>query len=168
MGAYRSTRTIAPARVAFRGIELADLDIVVELDAYVFGEPRRAYFERRLGALKDGDRASSTIGVVAVQRGAVVGFVMGALINGEFGFTEVTALVDSIAVHPGSQRQRVGQRLADEFISACASRGARDVYTLINWNAWDMLKFFDSVGFTLAQTIPLRKRIGGDERTNHG
>ena len=75
------------------------------------------------------------------------------------GFAQVTALVDSIAVDPAYLRG-VGRRLANAFVTEGEARGAREVYTLVNWNAWDMLKFFDSIGFSLASTIPLRRTIG--------
>ncbi len=145
-----------------------DLDAVVQLDEHILSKLRHDYFARRLTPL-DASAASGlanhTIGLVAEERGALVGFVMGTLTTGEFGFTEVTALVDSIAVHRAWQRRGIGRQLADAFVAASAARGAQDVYTLVNWNSWDLLKFFDSVGFGLAQTVPLRKRIGEAERT---
>ncbi|HEU0027901.1 MAG TPA: GNAT family N-acetyltransferase [Ktedonobacterales bacterium] len=155
-----------PPRVAVRAIRASDLERVVELDARVFGEPRRAYFERRLASLDGADQAHHTIGIVAEEDGALIGFVMGTLTSGEFGFADATALVDSIAVHPDWRRRGTGRRLADTLIAECAARGAREVYTLVNWNSWDMLKFFDAIGFSLAQTVPLRRRIGepGGER----
>lgn len=151
------------SRATIRAMRPDDLDAVVQLDARVFGTPRRAYFERRLAVLAHTAQDGHAIGLVAEDGGAVVGFVMGSLTNGEFGFSEVTALVDSIAVHPSQRRRGVGQRLASAFVAESAAHGARDVYTLVNWNAWDMLKFFDSLGFSLAQTVPLRLRIGADK-----
>ncbi|HLZ21792.1 MAG TPA: GNAT family N-acetyltransferase [Ktedonobacterales bacterium] len=151
-------------RTTIRTLRPDDLDAVVQLDAHVFGEPRRAYFERRFAASDWCEPASHTIGIAAEDGGGIVGFIMGTLTHGEFGFTEVTALVDSIAVHPNGQRRGIGQQLASAFVSESAIRGARDVYTLVNWNAWDMLKFFASIGFSLAQTVPLRVRCGDGER----
>ncbi len=141
-----------------------DLDAVALLDTRVFGEPRRAYFERRLATMDWRDPANHTLGLVAEVDGAIVGYVMGTLTNGEFGFSDNTALVDSIAVHPSQRQRGIGQALARTFVSECAARSAREVYTLVNWNAWDMLKFFDSIGFGLAQTVPLRLRIDDEQR----
>lgn len=157
-------RAAEGSRAIIRGMRPDDLDAVVQLDTSVSGEPRRAYFERRLASLSPDSLDRHTIGLVAEVDGAIVGFVMGTLTNGEFGFTDVSALVDSIAVHPDQQRRGIGQRLAGAFIAEGAARGARDVYTLVNWNAWDMLKFFDSIGFSLTQTVPLRLRIGEGQR----
>lgn len=152
-----------PPRATVRAIRASDLEGVVQLDAHVFGEPRHAYFERRLASLDGAAQANHTVGLVAEEDGALVGFVLGTLTSGEFGFSDVTALVDSIAVHPDWQRRGIGRQLAEALIAECAARGAREMYTLVNWNSWDMLKFFDSIGFSLAQTVPLRRRIGEPE-----
>lgn len=151
------------APVAIRPVSLADLDAVVALDASVFGMPRRAYFERRLASLGQTGPQVHTIGLVAEASGVIVGLVMGTLTHGEFGFTQVTALVDSIAVRPDQQRRGIGRQLASAFLGESAAQGAGEIYTLVNWNAWDMLKFFDSLGFSLATTVPLRRQIGRAE-----
>lgn len=160
MPSQRTPRASSRSQVTIRAMRQSDLDAVVALDARVFGEPRPAYFERRMALLGQDESTSHTIALVAEASGAMVGLVMGTLVSGEFGFAQVTALVDSIAVHPDYQRHGIGRRLAGAFVDEGAARGAREVYTLVNWNAWDMLKFFDSVGFSLASTIPLRRPIG--------
>ena len=163
MSAHRPVHSTDVTQVTIRAMRSSDLDAVVELDASVFGEVRRAYFERRLSSLEGSGPAARTIGLVAEMPGApakLVGLVMGTLTSGEFGFAQVTALVDSIAVHPSQQRKGIGRQLAAAFLEESAALGARDVYTLVNWNAWDMLKFFDSLGFALASTVPLRRQIG--------
>jgi putative acetyltransferase len=158
MPTRRTSHGPASAAVSIRAMRPADLDAVVALDARVFGE-RRAYFERRLASFDHAELTSHSIGLVAEVSGAVVGLVMGTLTSGEFGFSRVTALVDSIAVHPDHQRLGIGRQLANAFIEEAARQEAREVYTLVNWNAWEMLKFFDSLGFALASTIPLHREI---------
>jgi predicted N-acetyltransferase YhbS len=159
MDTQHPPQTAERSRVAIRAMRPADLDAVTQLDARVFGAPRRDYFERRLAALSPGAQEGHAIGLVAEDGATIVGFVMGTLTSGEFGFSEVTALVDSIAVRPDQRRRGIGQRLASAYVAESVARGAREVYTLVNWNAWDMLKFFDSMGFSLAKTVPLRLRV---------
>lgn len=155
-----------PPRATVRAIRASDLESVVALDARVFGEPRRGYFERRLAALAGATQANH-IGLVAEEDGVLVGFVLGTLTSGEFGFTADAALVDSIAVHPDWRRRGIGRQLAEALFAQAAARGAREVYTLVNWNSWDMLKFFDATGFSLTQTVPLRRRIDEPEGEGH-
>ena len=166
MAAYRSPRAAERSHTSIRWMRPGDLEAVVRLDAQVSGAARQAYFEQRVAALDHNDPAAHAIGLVAEDDGALTGFVMGTLTSGEFGFSEVALLMDSIAVHPRRQRRGIGRQLAEALIAEGAARGARDVYTLVDWNSWDMLKFFDAIGFSLAQTVPLRRRIGepGGER----
>jgi len=146
--------------ISIRPMLHIDLSIVIELDAHVFGSTRPAYFERRLVALDNLDAGSRAIFLVAVYRDQVIGFIMGTLAYGEFGLTQVTAILDSIAVHPSYQHQGVGQKLAEAFMEQSALQGASSVYTLVNWDNWTLLKVFHALGFELAPTIPLERRIG--------
>ena len=145
--------------VSIRPMRQTDLSIVVELDAHVFGSSRPAYFERRLVVLDSADSEMRAIFLVAIYQDQVIGFVMGTLAYGEFGLTQVTAILDSIAVHPGYQHQGIGQKLAEAFMKQSAKQGASAIYTLVNWDNWTLLKFFHALGFELASTIPLERRI---------
>jgi ribosomal protein S18 acetylase RimI-like enzyme len=145
--------------VSIRTMRQTDLSIVVELDAHVFGSTRPAYFERRLAVLESAYAGTRVIFLVAVYQDQVIGFVMGTLAYGEFGLTQVTAILDSIAVHPGCQHQGIGQKLTEAFMQQSASQGASSVYTLVNWDNWTLLKVFHALGFKLASTIPLVRRI---------
>ena len=145
--------------VSIRPMRQTDLSIVVELDAHVFGSSRPAYFERRLVVLDSADSETRAIFLVAIYQDQVIGFVMGTLAYGEFGLTQVTAILDSIAVHPGYQHQGIGQKLAEAFMKQSAKQGASAIYTLVNWDNWTLLKVFRALGFELASTIPLERRI---------
>jgi len=145
--------------VSIRPMRQLDLSIVVELDAHAFGSTRPAYFERRLVVLESADAETRAIFLVAVYQDQVIGFVMGTLAYGEFGLTQVTAILDSIAVHPGYQHQGIGQKLAEDFMQRSAKQGASAIYTLVNWDNWTLLKVFHALGFELASTIPLERRI---------
>lgn len=160
MPTRRTSRAASQTEVVIRPMRAADLEAVTALDARVFGEPRSAYFERRLASLNRAEPAPRAIGLVAEEAGAIVGLVMGTLTHGEFGFTQVTALVDSLAVHPEHQRRGIGRALATAFIAESTAKGATEVYTLVNWNAWDLLKFFDTLGFVIATTLPLHRSVG--------
>ncbi len=145
--------------VSIRPMQQADLQIVIELDAHVFGSTRPAYFERRLLALDNADAGTRSIFFVAIYRDQVIGFIMGTLAYGEFGLMQVTAILDSIAVHPVYQQQGIGQKLAEAFMKQSAYKGASSVYTLVNWDNWTLLKVFHALGFEVASTIPLERRI---------
>lgn len=159
----RSSRTRERTRATIREMRPDDLEMVVGLDARVFGKARPAYFERRLASFRAHDSNGHTLGLVAEDDGVVVGFVLGTLTSGEFGFEGVTVLMDSIAVAPNRQRRGIGHQLTRALIAESAALGARDMYTLVNWKAWDMLAFFDAAHFGLAQTVLLHQHIGATE-----
>lgn len=146
-------------RVFVRAMQRSDLAAVIELDALAFGSARSTYFERRFAALDSVDADTRTIFMVAHYDDVVIGFVMGVLAYGEFGLAQVTAIVDSIAVHPRYQRQGIGRQLIKAFIQQSSRLGATTVYTLVNGENWNLLKAFHSLGFSLASTIPLERRI---------
>jgi len=154
-----STASLDIQEVSIRPMRQTDLSIVVELDAHVFGSTRPVYFERRLVVLDSVDAPSRAIFLVAVYQDQVIGFVMGTLAYGEFGLTQITAILDSIAVHPDYQHQGIGQKLTEAFMKQSARKGALAVYTLVNWDNWTLLKVFHALGFELASTIPLERRI---------
>ena len=160
MPAHRTSPAPASTHIAIRPMQPADLDAIVNLDALVFGQARPAYFERRIGWLSQAPSHDGAIGLVAETSDGVVGLVTGTLTSGEFGLPQITALVDSIAVHPAHRRHGIGRQLGDAFLAACAAEGAVEVHTLVNWSSWEMLKFFDALGFALASTISLHRRIG--------
>lgn len=146
--------------VSIRPMQRSDLSVVIELDARVLGKPRPAYFERRLAALEHQESRNHLIFLVADYHDERIGFVMGTLASGEFGLAQVTAIVDSIAVHPHYQHQHIGQQLIEAFLSQSTSLGARVAYTLVQWQNWELLKAFHALGFSLASTIPLERQIG--------
>lgn len=151
---------VNPQEVAVRPMRPSDLQVVVELDARVFGKPRAAYFERRLAALGHIETRHHLIFLVADHRNEILGFIMGTLTSGEFGFSQGAAIIDSIAVHPHYQRRHIGQQLIETFLSQSTSLGAKTAYTLVQWNNWELLNVFHALGFSLASTIPLERQIG--------
>ncbi len=145
--------------VSIRPMRPSDISAVIELDERVWGKPRAEYLERRLAALEHPDTGHHLIFLVADYREEILGFIMGTLASGEFGLAQVTAIIDSIAVHPHYQRQHIGQQLLETFLSQSAGLGAKAAYTLVQGKNWELLKVFHALGFSLASTIPLERQI---------
>ena len=158
-GQYSTTANFSRQEVSIRAMERTDLAVVVALDALVFGVMRSAYFERRFTTLDENGADAHMIFLVADYHGTVIGFVMGTLAYGEFGLTQVTAILDSIAVQPHYQQHGIGRQLIEAFIKRSTRQGAAAVTTLVHWDNWTLLKTFHALGFVLASTIPLERRI---------
>lgn len=145
--------------VIIRAMRQSDLPAIIQLDTQAFDSERPAYYEQRLATFDPAHPEIPAVFLTADYHDTVVGFVMGTLAYGEFGLPQITAFIDSIAVYPGYQRQGIGQRLIETFIEESKRRGAVSVYTLVNWDNWLLLKTFHSLGFSLAKSVPLERRI---------
>jgi N-acetylglutamate synthase-like GNAT family acetyltransferase len=51
-------------------------------------------------------------------------------------------------VDPVYQHKGIAKKLSRDYISNLKAIGVNIIYTLVNWNDWDLLKFFRAMGFT--------------------
>lgn len=149
---------IDPEKLIIRVMREDDLDPIVEIDAQVLGQRRPEYYRRKCTLALD-DTQQLVTSLVAEYEGQVVGFIMGNVYLGEFGIPETTASLDTIGVHPDYQEQGIATQLMGEFITHARAAGVDTVYTLVNWNDWGLLRFFEAVGFAPAKKVNLELRI---------
>lgn len=145
----------ATTEVRMRRLEQRDLEQVLRLDRASSGETRAGFFERRLKAEQQWPDAYFSC--VAEQDGAVVGFVLGHLLEGEFGVKGTVAVLDAIAVASEHQRRGLGRTLMSEFDRSAIERGAREMRTQAQWNQPGLVEFFSAAGFRLAPRIVLER-----------
>lgn len=139
-----------------RTLNREDLDAIVEIDEKVLGEKRRNYWERKLELMNN---KSSKISLVAEVEGRVVGFILGDISGWEFGVPETIGWIDTIGIDPASQKKGLATALAHELIQNLKTLGVKTIYTLVNWNDWDLLQFFHAMGFTRGDMINLELKI---------
>ena len=132
-------------RLNIRPLTIGDLDAIVEIDWKVLGKPRKDYWEKRIELINTRYPHSS---LVAELDGNVVGFIVGEVSGWEFGVPDTIGWISTIGVDPAYQHQGVAKKLSQEFIENLKAIGVSMVYTLVNWNEWDLLKFFHAMGFT--------------------
>jgi predicted N-acetyltransferase YhbS len=135
-----------------------DMDAIVDIDAKVLGQRRPVYYERKCALALDDARQLVT-SLVAEQDDQVIGFIMGNVYLGEFGIPETTASLDTIGVHPDYQGQGLAIELMKEFVTNLEKAGVERIYTLVNWNDWDLLRFFEKSGFVPAKMLNLELQI---------
>jgi ribosomal protein S18 acetylase RimI-like enzyme len=146
------------ARVAVRPLKREDFGAVVEIDAKVFNEPRPDYYETKFNrALDRKDRM--VLSLVAEVDGKVVGFVMSELYVGEYGIPASTATLDTVGIHPDYQRKGVARTLMEEFLGHLRKAGVEKVNTLVDWNDWQLIRFFSTCGFEPAKTLNLELKL---------
>ncbi len=141
--------------VKLRILTLKDLDAVADIDYSLLGKMRREYWEIRL-------ERSATSGVpslAAEANGKVIGFILGTASGWEYGIPENVAWIDTLGVVKEYQKRGVARLLFKEMISMFKKVGVDTVYTFVNWRDWDLLQFFDRMGFKRGDMINLDLKI---------
>lgn len=136
------------AAATTRALVAGDLDAVVAIDAALVGRSRRAYFERRLLAARREPERHLQLGVDA--GGALAGFMLGRVLEGEFGHSEPALRLEAFGVRPAAQRRGLGHALGAAFESQAARHGIAEVRTSALWRSHELLRYLDHAGYRLA------------------
>jgi len=132
-------------RLHIRPLTIGDLDVIVEIDRKILGKVRPDYWKKKI-ELPDLRYPLSCL--VAEYEGEVIGFIVGEVSGWEFGVPDTIGWISTIGIDPAYQHRGVARKLGQEFIKNLKAIGVSVVYTLVNWNDWDLLKFFRAMGFT--------------------
>jgi ribosomal protein S18 acetylase RimI-like enzyme len=132
-------------QMSIRPLTLRDLDAIIEIDRKVLGKPREDFWKKRMEQISVTQYPHSCLG--AELEGKVIGFILGEVSGWEFGVPDTIGWINTIGVDPAYQHLGVAKRLGEEYIKNVKSIGVSLVYTLVNWNDWDLLKFFRAMGF---------------------
>ncbi|MDP3016797.1 MAG: GNAT family N-acetyltransferase [Deltaproteobacteria bacterium] len=130
--------------VNIRPMTVGDMDAIVEIDRRVIGKSRPDYWKKVVPENPQYPFSS----LVAEFEGKVIGFVVGEVSGWEFGVPDTIGWLSIIGVDPDYQHKGVARRLSQEFVKNLKGIGVSVIYTLVNWNDWDLLKFFHEMGFT--------------------
>jgi len=135
-----------------RKMTFKDLKRIIEIDTKILGKARPAYWEMKLIIAEKNSPVSS---LVAELDGKVVGFLIGDASGWEYGVPESTGLIDALGVDPECQRKGIATMLFKEMISNLKKVGVNKVTTFVTWSDWELLKFFNTVGFKLGKMVNL-------------
>lgn len=147
------------AVAAIRPITGYDLDRIVALDRMFTGRSRRGFFEKRLAAAAREPRAF--VSLAAGSDGAVGGYTMAHLLDGEFGGLAPVAVLDTLGVDPNERGRGAARRLMVALEAELANRGVREIQTQAEWKESDLLRFFAAAGFELAPRLVMIREIDG-------
>lgn len=131
-----------------RRLVRADLDEVVAIDALNTGHTRRGYFEKRLAHALADPRMHIQFG--AEEEGALGGYVLARLLEGEFGRSEPSLRLEAIEVRAATQHHGAGHLLHAALAGEAVRRGIREIRTGVLWRDHGMLRFLDALGYELA------------------
>ena len=152
-----------------RALTESDLDAVVEIDRKILGKPRREHWKRKIGYADIYPRPA----LIAELNDKVVGFILGYVSGWGFGVPDTVGWIDTIGVDPDYQNQGIGENLFKRLIEnfkrtgkeaqpeakETPIEGVNVVYTLVRWNDWNLLRFFNKMGFKKGDMISLELKI---------
>ena len=122
-----------------------DLEAIVDLDQKLLGKSRPTYWKQQI-ELSNAHFPLSCL--IAEFEGKVIGFILGEVSGGQFNVPATVGWISTIGVDPTYQHRGVARKLSQEFIENLKAIGVTNVYTLVNWSDWDLLKFFHAMGFS--------------------
>ena len=131
---------------------LKDLKRIIEIDTKILGKSRPGYWEMKLVIAEKNSPVSS---LVAEMDGRIVGFIMGDASGWEYGVPESTGLIDALGIDPEYQRRGIATLLFKEMIANLKKVGVNKVTTFVTWSDWELLKFFNTVGFRMGKMVNL-------------
>src|SRR3974390_2154901 len=121
----------ATTEPAVRRLRPADLEQVIAIDSHHYGEPRRAFFEKRLAQARE--HSGDYIQVGLDRNGILVGFAFARILRGEFGREQAIATLDAIGVMIGSRGHGVGHWLMGGRTKALRQKGAQSLQSQADW-----------------------------------
>ena len=133
-----------PTGLMIRPLAMEDLDAIVEIDRKVLGKVRRDYWKNKM-ELPNARYPLSCL--IAEMDGKVIGVILGEVSGWEFGIPDTVGWISAIGVDPAYQHRGVAEKLTQDFVRNLKSIGVNVLYTLVNWNDWDLLTFFRAMGF---------------------
>lgn len=138
-----------------RRLRPADLEQVIAIDSHHFGEPRRAFFEKRLAQARKHPGDYVQVGID--RAGVLVGFAFARILHGEFGRDRAIAMLDAVGVEVGSRERGLGHALMDGLSSALREAGVQSLQSQADWKSHALLRFFGACGFTVAPRLVLER-----------
>jgi len=143
-------------QIKIRALAYGDLDAIVEIDKAVLGKIRPEYWSMKIEL---SENRSPMASLVAELDGKVVGFILGDASGWEYGVPDTVGWIDTIGIHPQYRRKGIARVLFNEMVANLKKVGVVSIYTFLNWKDWDLLHFFDKMGFQKGDMIHIEKKV---------
>lgn len=144
-------------KLSVRQLTKDDLDYITEIDTKVLGESRRDYWATKI--IREADSRPPDASLVSEIDGKVVGFILGQVSGWQFKVPNNIGWIDTIGIDPDYQNRGIAKVLANALITNLKKYQVDTIYTLVNWNDWDLLQFFHAMGFTRGDMINLVLKV---------
>ncbi|HEY3276723.1 MAG TPA: GNAT family N-acetyltransferase [Syntrophorhabdaceae bacterium] len=138
--------------IVIRPLKFTDLEAVCRIDYSLLGKKRDVYWENRLEKAE----VSGLPSLAAEVDGTVIGFIIGSSSGWEYGVPENVGWIDSMGVAGEWQDKGVSQLLFQKIYEIFKTVGVDKIYVFVDWKKWDILKFFDNMGFRRGDMVNFR------------
>ncbi|MGO9483780.1 MAG: GNAT family N-acetyltransferase [Rhodomicrobium sp.] len=145
-----------------RPLTPADFERIVEIDRELSGFSRRGFFEKRLRSAETYPKAFVPLGYE--EDGALEGFVMAHMLDGEFGGSEPAGILDAIGTTPRVRGHGGARALLGRLIEKLKRRGAKELRTQLHWREQPLIQFFAAAGFELSPRVVLDRTCARQDR----
>ena len=143
--------------VRFRQAWEADLERVTQIDAAAVQTARTAYFTAKHAAASS--RPERNLFLVADLDGEVAGFLVARLFTGEFGIDETRGVIEAFAVAEPFGHRGIASGMVQHLQGWLEEKNIQRMETLVRWNNWDLLRFFEYIGYRPSSRINLEWRF---------
>ena len=144
-------------KLTVRQLTKDDLDAIVEIDTKVLGETRRDYWVTKI--VNQAETRPPDASLVSEIDGKVIGFILGEVSGWEFKVPNNIGWIDTIGIDPDYQNRGIAKVLANALVTNLRNYSVDTIYTLVNWNDWDLLQFFHAMGFSRGDMINLVLKV---------
>ena len=126
---------------------------IAAIDKKITGRDRLEYWKFKAELA---EKEFSIVALVAEVEKRIVGFIIGDVSGWEYMVPESVGWINTIVVTPEYQRMGIGQMLFNEMVEHMKKVGVKSIYAFIYWRDFDLLRFFDSIGFKKGDMINLK------------
>lgn len=144
-------------KLSVRQMSKDDLNSIVDIDTKVLGETRKDYWATKI--IKEAALRPPDASLIAEIDGKVAGFILGEVSGWEFKVPNNIGWIDTIGIDPDYQNRGIAKVLAIALVTNLRQHGVDTIYTLVNWNDWDLLQFFHAMGFSRGDMINLVLKV---------
>jgi len=135
-----------------------DLARVIDIDSQYTGRRRDGFYRKRLEAALA--EPGNFVYLACERNGALQGFLLARLQEGEYGTAGRIASMDAIGVDATMATKGAGQSLMDALDKVLQHKNVQSIQTQAEWRNLSMLEFFAGSGFSLAPRHILERGAG--------
>ena len=149
------SRLLAVEKAIIRNFQEQDIPEILEIQRKI---THREIARHEYGAFEEQLHQPDRVGYGAIVDGKVAGFIVGEAKTGDFGL-ERSLWVVNFGVNPKYMGEGIGQSLAERLFDHCLTHEIHKVYSVVSWDAVDLLSFFKALGFDRSNLINLEKEL---------